>query len=127
MIAMHQFLSGFFLLFSMMGCANDTSSLLVKVNSPNFIITLPANPTTGFQWTVLNLDKKLISLTGSQFEKPNTKLIGAGGQMHFSFTLNKASTYPASTEIVFQYARPWEKGSQTLKRFKINIIKSTGP
>ncbi|MGL5741073.1 MAG: protease inhibitor I42 family protein [Legionella sp.] len=112
--------------FSLMAYANDHMTLNVNVHDPYFVITLPANPTTGFQWSVVRYDENLLTLSNSQYERPNTKLIGAGGQMHLTFRLNKGKTYPASTEIVLKYARSWEPGSATTKNVTVNFVKTTG-
>lgn len=96
----------------------------VNVNNPNFVVTLPSNPTTGFQWQVVNFDKNLLILSNSTYENPKTKLIGAGGQMHFTFALQKGKSYPESTVIVLKYARPWEPETATVKKIKVNFVKN---
>lgn len=109
---------------SMLAQANTGSDELMNVNSndPDFTISLPANPTTGFQWSVIDYDKALLNLTHSQFVKPNSKLIGAGGVMKFTFDLNSGVTYPVFTEITLKYARPWEAKSATIKHVRINFM-----
>lgn len=100
-----------------------TDSLTVNVNKKHtsFVVNLAANPTTGFQWTVVSYDKTLLTLSDSRYQKPNTQLIGAGGHMLFTFTLNKGKAYPKSTDLVFKYARPWEKSSGTLQNVTVNF------
>ncbi len=110
----------------MMTYANDKLTLDVNVSSPNFEVTLPANPTTGFQWSVVHYNKKLLTLSNSYYEQPKTKLIGASGQMHFIFTLQKGKNYPASTDILFKYARSWEPSSATTRNIKVNFVKADG-
>lgn len=109
--------------FSMMTYANDNLTLNVNVNQSSFEVTLPANPTTGFQWSVVHFDENLLTLASSNYERPNTKLIGAGGQMHFIFKLEKGKNYPERTELVFKYARSWEPESATKKNVIVNFIK----
>ncbi|KTC79271.1 protease inhibitor I42 family protein [Legionella cherrii] len=109
---------------SMMSYANDTSTMKVNANNSNFVVTLPANPTTGFQWKVVSFDKNLLILSNSTYEKPKTNLIGAGGQMHFTFELQKGKSYPASTMIVLKYARSWEPDTATVKKIKVNFVKN---
>jgi inhibitor of cysteine peptidase len=118
-------ISGLLLLgFSMMAYANDNLTLNVNVDKPGFEVTLPANPTTGFQWSVVHFDKNLLTLSSSNYERPNTNLIGAGGQMHFTFMLQKGKSYPERTEIVLKYARSWEPESATEKNVVVNFIKT---
>lgn len=111
---------------SMMVYANENLTLDVLTNSSSFEVMLPANPTTGFQWSVVRFDKNLLILSKSSYERPKTNLIGAGGQMHFIFTLQKKQGYPASTEIVFKYARSWEPASATVKNVTVNFVKTGG-
>ena len=108
----------------MMAYADDKLTLNVNLNDPRFEVTLPANPTTGFQWSVVSYDKDLLTLSKSNYERPKTNLIGAGGQMHFMFTLQKGKNYPKSTEIVFKYFRPWETKSATVRNVTVNFLKS---
>ncbi len=98
----------------------------VDVNDPSFVVTLPANPTTGFQWSIVRFDKNLLTLRSSNYERPKTNLIGAGGQMHFTFTRQKGKSYPESTVIVLKYARSWEPDTATLKSIQVNFVKSNG-
>lgn len=123
---MKTLLSCLFFGFSALVYANEDSTLNVDMHNPSFAITLPANPTTGFQWSVVHFDKKLLILSASHYERPKTNLMGAGGHMDFTFMLQKEKSYPASTEIVFKYARAWEAKSATVKKIKVNFVKNTG-
>lgn len=110
--------------FSILVYASDELSMDVSVKDSSFVIILDANPTTGYQWSVVQYDKNLLTLTASNFEKPKTTLIGAGGQMHFTFALQKNKTFPANTEIKLKYARSWEPKSATFQNVKVNFIPS---
>ncbi|HHT0592375.1 TPA: protease inhibitor I42 family protein [Legionella anisa] len=110
--------------FSMMGYADDNLTMNVNVDEPSFVVALPANPTTGFQWSVVRFDKSLLTLRSSTYERPKTELIGAGGQMNFTFGLQKSKSYPDNTIIVFKYARSWEPDTATLKSIKVNFVKA---
>lgn len=103
--------------------ASDDVSMDVKVGTPSVTVTLPANPTTGFQWSVVQFDKKVLSLSRSNFERPKTNLIGAGGQMNFTFLVLKTKNYPKSTKIELKYARSWEPKSAVTKQVTINFVK----
>lgn len=111
-----------FLSFSALAHANGYLTLNVNNQNPSFVITVPANPTTGFQWTVVHYNKNLFTLSHSMYERPKTNLIGAGGQMHFTFMLKKGKTYPESTKIVLKYARSWEPGSASVKEVRVNFV-----
>jgi inhibitor of cysteine peptidase len=91
----------------------------------SFTVKLVANPTTGFQWEVTEYDKNLLILSESHYERPQTNLIGAGGEMLFTFTLKKGKIYPANTHMKFKYSRSWEPGSSTVKNITVNFVKDT--
>lgn len=112
------------LLGSLCGNAADKTTMDVDRNSKQFVVRLPANPTTGYQWTVKTYDKKILNLADSQYIAQEAKLVGAGGQMVFTFERVTGQTYPASTLIVFKYARPWEPKDGTLKQMTINFVSS---
>ena len=89
--------------------ASEPLSINVDKRQSSFVINLPANPTTGYQWSVVQFDKDLLTLSSSAYQKPDNHLIGAGGHMLYTFTLNSGKNYPDFTKFVFKYARPWEK------------------
>ena len=115
-------LGGLLLLCTLWGHAADILAIHVDRSSQQFAVTLPANPTTGYQWTVTNYDKKILMMTGSKFLAPRTRLMGAGGQMTFTFARVKGKSYPKSTQLSFTYARSWEPKSATLKKVTVNFI-----
>ena len=91
--------------------AGDDISMNVNKDQSSFTVTLPANPTTGYQWSVVSFDKNLLTLKESKYQAPQTRLIGAGGKMLFTFDLNQGKAYPDKTNMVFNYARSWEPDS----------------
>ena len=88
----------------------------VAWHSPRIMIALPANPTTGFQWTLTNYDKSLLTFIRSQYVKPHTRRIGAGGEMQFIFSPTNAVNHPKSTTLLFRYARPWERQGHAIAK-----------
>lgn len=117
-------LSYLLLAMSLIACANNDQSLNVSIKKSSFVVSLPANPTTGYQWSVVEFDKNLLTLSSSHFENTKTDRIGAGGQMHFIFLLKPSKNYPNNTEIKLNYARPWEKNSGTAKSVTVNFVKN---
>ena len=117
-------LGGLLLLCTLWGHAADILAIHVDRSSQQFAVTLPANPTTGYQWTVTTYDKQLLHVTSSHYAARQTKRIGAGGEMIFIFALNKGKSYPNSTRMLFTYARPWDSKSGSLKRVIINFNQS---
>ncbi|AOW57460.1 TPA: protease inhibitor I42 family protein [Legionella pneumophila] len=118
---MKKLFSGLLMGFSALAYANNEVVINVSSKNPSFVVSLAANPTTGYQWSVVEFDKNLLTLSNSIYEKPKSNLIGAGGKMLFTFNLNKGKTYPAQTKMVFKYARSWEPESGTIKNVTINF------
>lgn len=113
------------LLIVVLGLANASNSDEVIINpyQEQFIITLAANPTTGFEWTLQNYDHGLFKLIASHYVASATNRIGAGGQMQFSFILLPNKVYPKTAVISFKYARSWDIKSATVKNIVINFSK----
>lgn len=109
-------------LFLITGCAAK-DKITINTKQENFTITLPANPTTGFLWSVVDYDKEIFDLTNQQYITSKVGLVGAGGNSLFTFKLKKLLSYPSSSIIKFKYSRSWEPKSAMNKEIKI-IIKS---
>jgi len=96
---------------TMAGCAepkqfSDASSPIAVKAGEEFVISLESNPSTGYHWQLSKpLNEAIMVLVDSQFQAPNTKLIGAPGVELWTF---KASG-KGSTEVAFEYVRSWEK------------------
>ena len=88
-----------------------------KVNEP-FTISLPANPTTGYQWNA-DYDYVLLKQESAQFERASaeTVRVGAGGTSVFVFTPIK----PGKSTIYFVYKRSWENIVADTRAFHVDI------
>lgn len=84
-------------------------------------VRLPANPTTGFQWTVLGVKPAVLSLKSQQYLLPNNRLMGAGGVSLFTFTVLQEKSRPKQCVIVLEYARSWDKSSATQTRVTVKF------
>lgn len=95
------------LFFSQCLLAMDIKTINVSTTQSTFTVKLPANPTTGFQWSLIRYDRQLFQMK-QQYEASNTRRIGAGGMMRFDFQLRTGQLYPQQTVMLFQYARSWD-------------------
>jgi inhibitor of cysteine peptidase len=109
------------LLWSLCLQASDTLTVNVDKKSSEFVVTLPANPTTGFQWTVKKYDQALLHLKSQHFVAPQTRLIGAGGHVCFTFERMKGQSYPDTTKMTFDYARSWVSRDRTRQHVVIHF------
>lgn len=108
------------LCYSGLFLANIANGAVIRVSADQsqFVVKLASNPTTGYQWSVIDYNKHCMSLKESHYLAPKRQLIGAGGQMIFTFNNLHGPKACASTTISFNYARPWESKSGSVK----NII-----
>lgn len=86
-----------------------------KVRQP-FTISLPANPTTAYEWKA-DYDYYLLDLTTSQFERGPMEAIGAGGTSVFVFNPIR----PGKTTIAFVYKRSWENIVADTRTYHVEI------
>jgi len=86
-----------------------------------FQVTLPANPTTGYQWSLKTFDSGLLRLVSSKYIPPETKLIGAGGNMVYNFELINGAKIPKMTSLVFNYAQPWQSEKATIQTVTVTF------
>ena len=100
---------------------NDNGkNLNLKVNDI-ITIKLESNMTTGYKWNLSNdTDSNIITLISSDYKTVNAEetLIGGGGYETFNFKTKSKG----STAIILTYNRPWEKGKEPAKTYKINIV-----
>jgi inhibitor of cysteine peptidase len=84
-----------------------------------FKITLRANATTGYQWVLAKApDEKLVKLLRSEYKRPDSKLVGAGGEMVWTFQALAAGR----TELGLDYVRPWEKGQKPAQTTNFVVV-----
>jgi predicted secreted protein len=81
------------------------------------VITLPANPSTGYTWEVDPLDAGVLAQEGEPVTKAESDLIGAPSAMTFRF---KAAG-PGQVILSMSYRRPWEEGVAPVKTYQAEI------
>ena len=86
-----------------------------RVNE-SFTISIPANPTTGYNWTA-DYDYVLLEQGRTEFEKSPSGALGSGGTSVFVFTPLK----PGKTTIYFVYKRSWENIVADTRAFHVDI------
>ncbi|MCX6674557.1 MAG: protease inhibitor I42 family protein [Methanothrix sp.] len=86
-----------------------------RVNEP-FTISLPANPTTGYDWKA-DYDYVLLKPESAQFERGDSQAVGSGGSSVFVFLPVK----PGKSTIYFVYKRSWENIVADTRAFHVEI------
>ena len=111
--------------WSVQGFPADNIHLVLDKEAAQFTVSLPANPTTGYQWAIDTYDMTRFDHISSQYVGAPVKRIGAGGKMLFVFERKKGVKYPTCTRMVFRYARSWEPSSGTLTRVRVTFKEIT--
>ena len=84
-----------------------------------FKITLQSNPTTGYQWVLATPpDEKLVKLLRSEYKRLDSKLVGAGGDMVWTFQ----ALAEGKTQVSLKYVRSWEKGQKPAQTTNFTVV-----
>lgn len=118
---MKAFCGCFLFLYALWGCAARPMTMQVDPHATQFTVSLPANPTTGYQWASTAYDKSCVTLSKQTFLPPKTHLIGAGGVMTFVFVVSKNRSCLQKTTLSFTYSRPWEKTKGTVQQVLVHF------
>jgi len=87
----------------------DAGKDLVLCRGDELKVTLPANPTTGYSWSVLCSSPGLLQQWGeSRFEQSRHRpgMVGVGGEQIWKFR----ALASGMMILRFSYARSWERG-----------------
>lgn len=98
--------------------AERPKPLTVKVGQ-EFKISLQYNASTGYQWQFGQPpDQNLLKLLGTEYKRPKSNLLGAGGDEIWTFK----ALAEGKTKLELNYVRPWEKGSSPAQRTNFVIV-----
>lgn len=87
----------------------------------SLVVTLEANPTTGYHWTVAEMDPNILRQEGDAIlqlsDAGKGNLLGAGGTeaLHFE------ATGAGKTNLKLIYHRPWETNVPPLKTYVVQV------
>ncbi len=81
-------------------------------------LTLPANPTTGYQWETSDLDSAIIRPVGDQTFEPSSNAVGSGGLV----TLRFEAVGVGQTELKLILHRPFEKDVPPTQTFEATVV-----
>ncbi len=101
---------------------NSGEKIKIKKNS-KFVVKLSGNPTTGYSWYAAEkvTDSKVLLLEGGEgryiINDHKEGMVGAGGNFYFDFTAKQEGI----TNIRLEYKRPWEKDTEPIQKFELNV------
>jgi inhibitor of cysteine peptidase len=99
----------------------DTGKKVVLHCGDILLVQLPANPTTGFLWSVSHSKAGVVNEQGeSQYQRSSQgqNMVGAGGMEVWRYRAERAGR----TDLTFSYARPWEKGVSPARVLKWFVL-----
>ncbi|NNN06165.1 MAG: protease inhibitor I42 family protein [Elusimicrobia bacterium] len=98
--------------------AADPDSMKAEIAvGESFSIRLPCSPTTGYEWELKSVDRKIAAPTGPiEFKKAESELIGGDGDC----VLRMKGVKVGRTTAILVYRRSWEKAAPA-KTFTAHI------
>ena len=115
------------LLFILFDCSPST--IIIKEHNQNEIISinkgdiakviLKANPSTGYIWSIENIDNLLVKILDESYvaKKVKKDIVGSGGnKIYLIKTMNKGKT-----TIEFKYSRPFEEELPSIKKILFTL------
>ena len=96
--------------------ADNGRSIELKVGDV-LEVTLPGNPTTGFQWEVDSVDSAILRQIGEPEFKPSNNAVGSGG----NFTLRFEAVGTGQTELKMIHHRSFEENVPPIQTFEVTI------
>ena len=96
----------------------DNGKTIQLRNGEKLVVTLTANPTTGYSWdAVLPADSVVKQIGQSEFTPESDKL-GAGGKVSLTFQ----AVAPGQQSLQLIYHRPFESDVAPLHNFTVNVV-----
>ncbi len=102
------------------GMAQSGQTLELSVGQ-ELTVTLDANATTGYSWTVDQIDESVLSQQGDPeyvVNNPDPNLVGGGGRAIFRFQ----AASPGQSELRLIYHRQWEQGVAPVQTFTATVV-----
>lgn len=96
--------------------ADAGSSVALRVGD-TLEVTLPGNPTTGYQWAVGAGDAAILQLRGEPEFVAAGEALGSGG----SVTLRFAAIGPGDLQLQLVYRRPFEPDAPPERTFAVRV------
>jgi inhibitor of cysteine peptidase len=96
----------------------DNGKLVEARPGDLIIIRLPENPTTGFRWTVDNVDPLCVEAQGSSFSPARAAAVGSGGERTFSFQVKGEG---GTGNIGLKLKRQWEADASAVQRYSVTV------
>ena len=81
-------------------------------------VTLPGNPTTGFQWEVSDVDSLILTPIGDPEFEPSSNAVGSGGSITFRFE----AIGTGQTNLKLIHHRPFVGDVPPTQTYEVTVI-----
>ena len=95
----------------------DNGALVQVPRGSKVTIELEENPTTGYQWTIDNIDDVFLVPEGDAFLTGNQMGLGAGGVRRFFFRAKGTGC----TSLSLIHKRAWQPDAEATGSFKLAV------
>jgi inhibitor of cysteine peptidase len=95
--------------------AENHQSIQVSLNDA-IVICLPENPTTGYRWTVDQIDQDKLTLQSTHFSL-SAAGVGVGGEKTLTFKANQSGI----VHLQLKLWREWEGDASIIDRYQISV------
>ncbi len=97
--------------------ADDNGQEIAIQRGQVLVISLPANPSTGYTWEMVEAEGAILRQVGEPEFKAQSDLVGAPGTLTLRFEAAEAG----QMELRLVYHRPWETGVDPLDSFTVQV------
>lgn len=95
----------------------DNGRQINLYSGQTLVVSLEAQPSTGYTWEVIELDELILRQEGDPKFQPTSSGIGAPGVQIFRFETVSAG----ETDLTMIYHQPWVEGVEPLETFSVHI------
>jgi len=98
----------------------DSGTTVEMKNGHHLDVVLDANPTTGYEWKIMNMDTTILALIVTEYQPDEAPpgLLGAGGKSTFHFK----SENSGETLLKIIYHRSFEVNIPPVDTFELTVI-----
>ena len=82
------------------------------------VLKLASNPTTGYDWEIVDLNGAILEQVGEVDHKADSGLIGSGGVNTYTFK----AVGSGNMQLTLVYHRSWEKDIPPIETFELDVI-----
>jgi len=90
---------------------------VVLEQGQTLVLKLASNPTTGYDWEIVDLDTAILEQVGEVDYKSDSVLIGSGGVNTYTFK----AVGSGNMQLFLVYHRSWEKDIPPIETFELDV------